>query len=203
MDPEVLEAIRQVSAPEDEHVAAARARAGNAAMTPTPEIGSLLRWAAAGSGARTAVEIGSAHGVSALWLLDGMRAGGVLTSIEADPHAHALAQDAYAEADVANRIRSIHGDPLTVLPRLSDHAYDLMLVQTDPARYPAMIEHAHRLLRPGAMFVARGVVRRGDHADDLAEFVDTLVRDPGLLSTILPLEDGIALAIRQPDADEG
>ncbi len=199
MDPEVLEAIRQVTAPEDEHIAQARERAGNAAMAPTPEIGALLRWAAAASGARAAVEIGSASGLSALWMLPAMT-GGVLTSIEPDAHAHALAADAYASAGVADHVRSIQGDPLTVLPRLTDAGYDLMLLQSDAKLYPEMIEHAQRLLRPGAMFVARGVVRRGEDSDHLAAFIDTLIQDEFLLTTVLPLEDGIALAVRRPDA---
>ncbi len=202
MDPEVLEAIRQVSAPEDDHIAAARARAGNAPLVPTPEIGSLLRWAAATSGARTAVEIGSAYGVSALWMIPGMFESGVLTSIEPDTHAHALATDAYSEAQVTDRVRSIQGDPAAVLPRLSDGGYDLMVLQTDAALYPSMIDHALRLLRNGGMFIARGVVRRGDDAEALAAFIDTLMTTPELLVTIMPLEDGIALAAHRPINDE-
>ena len=47
--------------------------------------GAGLRFLAAAIGARAVVEIGTGTGVSGLWLLRGMAADGVLTSIDMDP----------------------------------------------------------------------------------------------------------------------
>ncbi len=197
MDPELLAQARRIAAPESDAVVTARARLGDAGGAPTPEVGSLLGWAARACSARATVEIGAAGGVSGLWLLTGLLDNGVLTTIEPNPHAHALAADAYADAGTSDRVRLILGDPLTVLPRLSDGGYDVMLLQAPSSLDAVMIEHAHRLLRPGGMLIARGVLAPRDGSEVRDAFVDALLDDPTLVTAVLPLDDGVALAIRR------
>jgi predicted O-methyltransferase YrrM len=201
VDTDVPDEIRQLFAPEEGARAAARARAVEPVHPPSPEVASLLRWAAITCGARTAVEVGGAGGVSGLWLIEGLGAGGVLTSIEPDPHAHGLATTAYADADVASRVRAILGQPEQVLPRLSDGAYDLMLLQSGPAGYVDALEHARRLLRPGGLLIARGILRPGDHADTLARFLGDLADDERMTASLLPLDGGLVIATRGQDPD--
>jgi len=202
VDTDVLAEIRRLMAPEEGALAAARERAPASLSPPPPEIGALVAWAATTCGARSAVEIGSAAGLTGLWLLPRLVDRGVLTSIEPDPHAHSLAGQAFAEAGVGERVRAIQSDPLAVLPRLSDAAYDLVLLQGQPDGYPAALDHARRLLRPGGMLLARGVLRPGVHADALARFLDDLATDECLAAAVLPLDGGIALATRLPDLPE-
>lgn len=202
MEAEVLAEVRRLTAAEDEAITAAREHAGTVLTPPSPEVGALLRWAALTCNARAAVEIGAAGGVSGLWLLRALPDRGVLTSIEPDPHAHGLASRAFETVGAGARVRSILGDPRTVLPRLSDGAYDLALIQADAAGYPGYLEEARRLLRPGAIVVARGVLRHGESADALARFVQTLAEDEGFSAVVLPLEDGLALATRSAPAEE-
>jgi predicted O-methyltransferase YrrM len=196
VEPAVLAEVRDLLAPEDASLRAARARAEGVAGLPGPEVGGLLRWAAAVTAARTAVEIGAAGGLSGLWLLQGMDPRGVLTSIEADPHHHGLATAAYAEAGVNERVRSILGDPATVLPRLSDDGYQLCLLQDGHADDPGLLEHALRLLRPGGMLVVRrlAALASGAHADGPATLLAELARDGRLVATVLPLDGGVLLA---------
>ena len=201
MDTDVQAEVRRLFAPEEGARAIARERAADTVRPPSPEVGALLQWVATTCQARAAVEIGGAGGVSGLWLLDGLGEGGVLTSIEADPHAHGLATSAYADAEVGTRVRAILGQPEAVLPRLSDGVYDLMLLQAGPSGYADALDHARRLLRPGGVLVARGVLRHGDHADSLARFLDDLAADDLLAATVLPLDDGLALATRGRDPD--
>ncbi len=62
------------------------------------------------------------------------------------------AREAYAAAGIAHqRTRVITGPALEVLPRMSDGAYDMVLVDADKAGYPAYVDHALRLLRPGGL----------------------------------------------------
>ena len=199
METDVPDEIRRLFAPEEGARATARARAVEPVHPPSPEVGSLLRWAASTCGARTAVEVGGAGGVSGLWLIEGLSDGGVLTSIEPDPHAHGLATSAYADAGVSSRVRAILGEPEQVLPRLSDGAYDLMLLQSGPAGYVDALVHTMRLLRPGGLFVARGILRPGDHADTLATFLDGLADDGRMTATLLPLDGGLVIATRGQD----
>lgn len=199
MDSEVLAEVRHLFAPEEGALANARARVPDHLDAPTPEVGALLRWAALTCRARTAVEIGSGGGISGLWLVPALGERGVLTSIEPDPHAQALATSAYAEGGIEARIRAILSDPTAVLPRLSDGAYDLVLLQGPSSSFPTALEHARRLLRPGGILIARGVLRHGEHAEQLARFLDALAGDELLPASVLPLDGGLVLATRGDD----
>ena len=67
----------------------ARSRAAGLAGAPpvTPAVGATLAVLAAGTAARTVVSIGSGGGIAGLWLLEGMRADGVLTVLDSDAEA--------------------------------------------------------------------------------------------------------------------
>jgi predicted O-methyltransferase YrrM len=201
MDGAALERVRELTAAEDDATVAARDRAGRTVL-PSPELGALLRWVGLTTGARTAVEVGSAGGVSGLWLVRGLTERGVLTTIDDDPHAHGLATDAFERAGLGSRVRAILGDPGEVLPRLSDASYDLVALQGPAFAIVDPLEHARRLLRPGGILVALGLLASGDHADARARFVQALADDPGFAPVVLPFDDGVALATRQPDEDE-
>jgi len=195
VDEAVLHEIRRVLAPEPDTTVTARRRAAPLGP-PAPEIGALLRWAARTVAARAVVEVGAVGGVSGAWLLPELPPRGVLTSIEADAHAHALATDAFEAMAAGSSVRSIHGDPLTVLGRLSDAAYDLVVLQSRPAVSPVLLDHARRLLRPGGMLVIRGVLRGGDEADDVAASLQVLSEDEAFTATLLPIDRGLLLATR-------
>lgn len=195
VDEAVLHEVRRVMAPEPDTTVTARRRAAPLGP-PAPEVGALLRWAARTVGARAVVEVGAAGGVSGAWLLPELPPRGVLTSIEADTHAHALATDAFEAMQAGPSVRSIHGDPLTVLDRLSDAAYDLVVLQSHPAVSPVLLDHARRLLRTGGMLVIRGVLRGGDEADDAAASLQALAEDESFTATLLPVDHGLVLATR-------
>ena len=191
--------------PESGAMEAARARSSEPDGPPTPEVGALLAWLTRWVGARTAVEVGSAAGLTGLWLLRGLAERGVLTSVEPDAHRHGLAAQAFSEAGVSARVRAIEGDPTTVLPRLADGGYDLVLLQQGAD--PEQLQHALRLVREDGLVVVRGAGRRplaravvaglvgGNQNDPL----EVLVDDPRLDVTLLPLDDGLLLA-RRTDA---
>lgn len=194
MNAELLAEVRRLFSPEDPAAEAARARAPEGLRPPTPEIGSLLRWIAVSCQVAAAVEVGSAGGLTGLWLARGLTEKGVLTTIEPDAHAHGLARTAYDEAGLDTRVRAINGQPEAVLPRLTDAAYDLMLIQSAPTGFVEQLEHAKRLLRPGGTLIVRDVLRGGEHAEVLAQFLDQLATDERFVSTVLPIADGLLIA---------
>src|SRR6478752_1747714 len=70
---------------EDPVFATARTRAEEVGCTPIGAGGgAALRFLAALTDARSVVEVGTGTGVSALWMLRGMRSDGVLTSIDVE-----------------------------------------------------------------------------------------------------------------------
>jgi predicted O-methyltransferase YrrM len=197
VDTEQLAAVRRLTASEDAALSAVRARAEQTTTPPSPEVGAMLRLLAGMGSVRHAVEIGAAGGVSATWLIAGMGARGVLTSIEADTHLHGLATAGVAETGVGDRVRSILGDPATVVDRLSDDGYDLVLLQGDPAAHARLLPDVERLLRPGGLLVARRVL--GGSTDSTA-LVESVAVDPWSGATVLPVDDGLLLARLAPDA---
>lgn len=182
-------------APEDTALSAARSRAGLTLEVPSPPVGALLAWTSATVRARGVVEVGATGGVTGLWLLRGMTPRGVLTTIDPDPQAQKLAARAYEEAGVTSRIRAILGDPLEVLPRLSDGGYDLLVLQSVGPDHPRYLEHALRLLRPGGVLLARQIAE-GNPSELRArrEFVQQLSEDERFAVAVLPLDTGVAVA---------
>jgi predicted O-methyltransferase YrrM len=167
--------------------------------------GAALRFLAAVIDAKTVVEVGTGCGVSGLWLLRGMAAGGVLTSIDEAPEHQRLAKQAFAESEVApGRFRLIGGRALDVLPRLTDRAYDLVFADAAKREYPDYLEQARRLLRPGGIVAFDNALWHDRVADPASRDDDTLavrelhraVRDdPALTPVLLPVGDGLLAAL--------
>lgn len=163
---------------------------------PSVEVGAFLRWSVAAHHARAIVEVGSAGGVTGLWFLDGLSDKAVVTSIEPDEHVHKLAKTAYRDAGVADQVRAIHADGSTVLPRLTDDSYDVVLLQTGAAKLAGELADAIRMLRPGGLLIARGVLRGSGQAKANAQFVNTLAEHRVLTVAMLPLDDGVVVATK-------
>jgi predicted O-methyltransferase YrrM len=197
---------------EDEPLLAARANAADLGGTEPvrPEVGAALRFFASAVGARTAVEIGTGCGSSGIWLLRGMRPGGVLTSVDTEPEYQRMARQAFTQAGFAgNQSRLILGRARDVLPRLSDAAYDLVFCDCDPRDYPDYLTAATRLLRPGGVVAFNNVLDAPADtgggrsvSDDLDEEpaadadLASLVRDDErLVPMLLPLSDGLLAAV--------
>jgi predicted O-methyltransferase YrrM len=187
---------------EDEPLLTARSNAEDLGGTVpvAPSVGGALRFLAAAIGARAVVEIGTGCGSSGIWLLRGMRQGGVLTSVDTEPEYHRLARKVFQQAGFAtNQARLILGRALDVLPRLSDGAYDLVFCDADPASYPDYLTAGLRLLRAGGIIVFNDVLPSGaGPADDGArELADMVAADDRLVPLLLPIAGGLLAAIKK------
>jgi len=170
-------------------------------------VGAALRTIAASTGARAVVEIGTGAGVSGLWLMEGMPADGILTTIDIEAVHQRAAKEAYAAAGIAHqRTRVITGRALDVLDRMTDGAYDMALVDGDKDEYPAYVEQATRLLRQGGVMVIDNMLWHDKVADPAARDETTrTLRDLGksvrddtaFTTTLLPVGDGLLVAIKR------
>jgi predicted O-methyltransferase YrrM len=189
-------------------LARARARAGELGCPAIdPGTGAALRVIAAALQAKAVVEIGTGAGVSGLYLLQGMPADGVLTTIEVEVENQRAARAAFTEAGLrSNRTRLIPGRALDVLPRLTDGAYDLVLLDAELDEYGAYLDQAVRLLRPGGMFAVDNALGQNRVADPaqrdpsttaVRELGKAIRDDDTLLSALLPCGDGLLLAVKR------
>jgi len=195
----IREELRLLFADEDVVITDARARAADARPV-SPEEGALLAWLAGRlprDGVADVVEIGAAGGVGALHLVPALPSTATLTVIEPDTNAHAMASEAVEVAGHADRVRSILGDPVEVLPRLADARYAMCILQGNPRRYAALLDDVLRVLAPGGLLVVRGVLRRGEHGSALARLLGTVAESDQLTATVLAEHDGILLATRR------
>jgi predicted O-methyltransferase YrrM len=172
-----------------------------------PGGGALLRFLAASIGARSVVEVGTGAGVSGIWLLRGMAADGVLTSIDVEGEHQRVAKESFAEAGIASsRTRLITGRALDVLPRLTDGAYDLVFCDAAKGEYVDYLREALRLLRPGGVLAFDNALWHGRVPDPSARDPETVavrellrqVRDDErLLPVLLPSGDGLLAAVHR------
>ena len=154
--------------------------------------------------ARAVVEIGTGTGVSGLWLMRGMRPDGVLTTVDIETEHQRLARETFNEAGIAaQRVRTIAGAALDVLPRLTDGHYDLVFSDGDKAEYSAYLKEAMRLLRPGGVVAFDNALWHDRVADPSQRDDETVaIRDLGreiaerddLLGALLPVGDGLLVA---------
>lgn len=195
-------------ADEPAHIQAARSQGEHLGATPvSAAVGAALRMLAATTAAHTVVEIGTGAGCSGLWLLDGMPSDGVLTTIDVSMEHQRAARAAYQRAGYApQRTRIISGSAITVLPRLADHAYDLVLVDGEKDEYPAYVEQALRLVRPGGVVVLDNMLWHDRVADPAVRDETTMTlralgkslrENDDLMTTLLPVGDGLLVCVKR------
>lgn len=194
--------------PENDILRQAREAAIELGAAPvSPGTGAALRALTALCGARAILEIGTGAGVSALWMLDGMPADGVLTSIDHEVEFHREARKAFQAAGVpTQRTRLIAGRALDVLPRMAARGYDMVVIDGDVSEAPEYLDHAVRVLRPGGVVVVVHALWHDQVADParrdadtvvMREIVSFLAESQDFIPALLPVGDGLAVAIKR------
>ena len=168
---------------------------------------SALTFLAQAVQARAVVEIGTGTGQSGLALFAGMQRDGILTSVDLEADHQRQARKAFSSLGIpSQRFRLIAGDALTVLPKLSDGAYDLVLVAGDTLEYADYVAQGLRLLRHGGLLVMTQVLGHDAVADPSNDDDETLaVRsaleavsdNEDLVATLLPVGDGLLAAVKR------
>ena len=168
---------------------------------------SALTFLARAVQARAVVEIGTGTGQSGLALFAGMQPDGILTSVDLEADHQRQARKAFGSLGIASqRFRLIAGDALTVLPKLSDGAYDLVLVAGDTLEYADYVQQGLRLLRHGGLLVMTHVLWHGrvaDASDDddetlsVRSALDAVTENEDLVATLLPVGDGLLAAVKR------
>jgi predicted O-methyltransferase YrrM len=190
---------------EDEILAKARAHSEEVGATAVGSgAGAALRLIASLLEARAVVEIGTGTGVSGLWLLRGMRPDGILTTVDSEGEHQRLAKQTFTEAGIpSQRVRLIPGPALDVVPRLTDGHYDLVFCDADKQEYPAYLDEALRLLRPGGVVAFDNALWHDRVADPaqrdqetvaIRELGNTMRDHDSLVPVLLPVGDGLLVA---------
>jgi predicted O-methyltransferase YrrM len=189
------------------------ARAGAAHHLPLvdAEVGALLRVLATAIGATRMLEIGTAIGYSGIWLARALPADGMLFTMEKDPDRAALAKQNFVRAGVADRVSILVGDAALKVAKVSG-PFDLIFQDGHKPMYNTLLDRLVALLRPGGLLVSDNVLWDGevvpgfahtpthDEADTLAiaDYNERLNAHPQLMTTTVPLRDGVAISVKRP-----
>lgn len=193
--------------PEDRVILEARDVADELGCVPVlPGAARAIELLARTMRATSAVEIGTGAGVSTTYLLRGMAPTGVVTSIDVEPEHHKAARRTLTAAGFApERARLITGRALDVLPRLTDAGYDIVFVDARKSEYPAYLQHALRLLKPGGLLLIDNALWHGRVADPAQRDQDTTAvretlkairEDDSLTIALLTAGDGLLAAVK-------
>ena len=178
-----------------------------------PLVGNFLSMMAISCRAKNILEIGTATGYSGIWLARvAKQNGGNLTTVERDPSRAAIAKKSFKDAGLEDAINLIQGDAKAEVPRLvkaKRGAFELVFIDVgDKSIYTDLLEDCVSLLAVGGFLIADNTLWQGKVPDPTKKDIDTrslrqynklVYSDKRLRPAIVPLRDGVTLALKLSD----
>ena len=168
-----------------------------------PLVGRLLYQLALTTRARKILELGSGYGYSAFWFSLAAKGKGHITMTDTDARNKRRAFSYFKEAGLQSQFDFKVGNALNVLKKL-DGNFDIVFNDIDKEDYPATIDLVAGRLKKGGLFITDNVLWSGRVADrkqdkttaSIVEFTRRLYQDSRFFTTIVPLRDGVSIALR-------
>lgn len=169
-----------------------------------PLVGRLCATLATAIGARTVFEMGSGFGYSTLHFARAVGPSGRVVHTEGDPELSGAAKEWLAKAGMDKRVEFRLGDARDLL-RADAGPYHVVFIDADKHQYPDCLAIARQKVRVGGLIVTDNTLWSGRVWDQAARDRDTqgvreynrvAFSDPGLLSTLVPLRDGVTVSLR-------
>jgi predicted O-methyltransferase YrrM len=169
-----------------------------------PAVGRVLYQYARLINAKKVFELGSAIGYSALWWAQAVGEGGEVFYTDGDPRKAEEARGYFERAGVAGRIRIGVGDAVEQFAK-QQQEFDIVFNDIDKEGYPRVLDFVVPRLRRGGLFITDNVLWSGrvtqqnakeESTRAIQEFNRRLYTMKEFFTTILPLRDGLAVAVR-------
>lgn len=202
-----LEQLRQTPDPVLAEMEAQAEREGIPIVVP--ETGALLHALALACGAHRILEVGTAIGVSTLYLARALPHDGQIVSFEIDPERQAAAGAYLERAGVLDRADLRLEDAREGL-RALDGQFDMAFIDGVKGQYSEYFELLLPLLAPGALLAVDNVLMSGTVAEGRSDghwtddqiagaraFNERLLAHQQLIGTLTPVGDGVLIAVKR------
>jgi len=170
-----------------------------------PAVARVLQQLALMINARTVFELGSAIGYSTIWWAQAVGENGRVIYTDGDSKNAERARGYFARADLSKRIILHVGDALEFLSEQKQE-FDIIFNDVDKDDYPRVLRLVASRLRKGGLFITDNVLWSGrvtekTPADSstkaILEFNRKLCDSKEFYTTILPIRDGLAVAVKK------
>ena len=160
------------------------------------------------------LEVGTAVGFSALLMSEYAPAGCEITTIENYEKRIPIARNNFKRAGKESQITLLEGDAMEVLPTL-DEPYDFIFMDAAKGQYIHYMPEVMRLLKTGGTLVSDNVMQDGSIIESrfaverrdrtihsrMREYLYELKHHEELLTSIIPLGDGVAISVKLDKKD--
>ena len=170
-----------------------------------PAVARVLQQLALMIDAQSVFELGSAIGYSTMWWARAVGEKGRVVYTDGDPKNAARARAYFDRAGVSKRITIHTGDALEFLSEQKQQ-YDIIFNDVDKEDYPRVLRLVSPRLRKGGLFITDNVLWSGRVAERnprepqtkaILEFNRLLYNSEDFYTTILPIRDGLAVALKK------
>lgn len=170
---------------------------------------SFLKALLAAKQPRAILEIGTAVGFSALLLCEYGHPEAHITTIEKYEKRIPIAKENFRRAGREGQITLLEGEAAEYLQKLSG-PFDFIFMDGAKGQYIHFLPDVLRLLAPGGLLVSDNVLQDGDLIESrfaverrnrtihsrMREYLYELKHNPQLVTSILPLGDGVTLSVK-------
>jgi predicted O-methyltransferase YrrM len=145
------------------------------------------------------LEVGTSVGYAATTMARVVQTwqGKVLT-VEMNDTYVAQAQKNFSRWNVADTVEILHGDALTLLPEMKE-TFDFVFLDVFSDGYPQLLEPCLRVLNSNGVLLAEDTldpVFKAELDGTMHTFNSRVAQHPDLISTLLPVGDGMTLALK-------
>jgi len=170
-----------------------------------PAVARVLQQLALMINAKIVFELGSAIGYSTIWWAQAVGESGRVFYTDGDPKNAERARGYFSRSGVSSRIAVHIGDALEVLSEQKQQ-FDVIFNDVDKEDYPRVLRMVSPRLRKGGLFITDNVLWSGrvteknpkeSRTKAILEFNRQLYNSPEFYTTILPIRDGLAVALKK------
>ncbi len=170
-----------------------------------PAVARVLHQLALIANAKNIFEMGSAIGYSTIWWARAVGEGGRVIYTDGNSKNAEEARGYFQRAGVSERIVVKTGDALEILSEQKEQ-FDIIFNDVDKEDYPRVFRLAMPRLRKGGLLISDNVLWSGKVAERnptdastkaILEFNRLLYHSPDTFTTILPIRDGVSVAVKR------